>query len=80
MGAAHNASSLGATERLRRYVLDSLAVGRAVDIHCSDSASLRGLIDLGTRFSAQPRITPRACGWDVRIEPNASHFELYNLH
>lgn len=80
MEAAHIAPMRTGTARLRRYVLDSLAVGQSVAVHCTDRASARGVVDLGNRFGAQSAVNRSTRGWEVQIEAGSAHLDLYNLH
>jgi len=80
MDADHIAPSRSETDRLRRYVLDSLAAGQTIAVHCSDRSAAQGFIALGTRFGAQSVATRSANGWQIQITSGPGSLDLYTIH
>lgn len=82
MDAAQNAWTPSASANLRRYVLDSLAIGRSVSIQCSDAASTDTVRALGERIGALHSTRPSRGGWAVRImaSPGLQHFDIFSLN
>ncbi len=85
MDATQNARSFSTDLLLRRYVLDSLAVGRPVSIQTCDDKFAAGLFAIGNQMGA--KITVRhspetADSWIISLESAAGsvHFDLYTMN
>lgn len=84
MDATQTARSFSAGS-LRRYVLDSLAVGQTVSIHTCSSSVAAGLVaignEMGARISVQNSKDPeRSMIISLESAPGSVHFDLYNMN
>lgn len=86
MDATQNARSFSKDSLLRRYVLDSLAVGRSVSVQTSDGKFAAGLFEIGNQMGAKISVCnstdPRNAGVIIKLEsgPGSAHFDLYSMN
>lgn len=85
MGATQNARSFSKDSLLRRYVLDSLAVGHSVSVQTYDGNLAAGLFALGDRMGAKTSVrnsTGPDKSWIIELKSGAgsTHFDLYTMN
>ncbi len=85
MDATQNARSFSKESLLRRYVLDSLAVGRSVSIETCDGRFAAGLFEIGNKMGAKISVrnsTDPGTPWIISFESAAgsAHFDLYTMN
>jgi hypothetical protein len=84
MDATQNARSFSQGS-LRRYVLDTLAVGRSVSIQTSNSDLVAGLVAIGNRLGAKISVV-NASGpgksmiINVESAAGSAYFDLYTMN
>lgn len=82
MDATQNAQSFSQVS-LRRYVLDSLAVGRSLSIQTGNDKLAAGLFKIGNQMGAKVSVrNSDNNSWIIRLEsgPGSTHFDLYTMH
>ncbi len=84
MDATQNARPFSRSS-LRRYVLDSLAVGHSISIQTGNSNLAAGLLAFGNQMGAKISVrnsTDPANSWIIHLESDlgAAHFDLYTMH
>ena len=69
----------------RRYVLDSLAVGRSVSVRTSNTSLIAGLVEIGNQMGARISVANSAGpekSMIISIESagGSNHFDLYTMN
>lgn len=85
MDATQNARSFSNDSRLRRYVLDSLAVGRPVSVQTCNGKLAARLFKIGNQMGARTSVrssTDADKSWIISLESAAGsvHFDLYTMN
>lgn len=84
MDATQTARSFS-TGSLRRYVLDSLAVGHSVSIQTCNGNLAAGLVAIGNEMGARISVknsdgTNKAMVIRLESAGGSAHFDLYTMH
>ncbi len=85
MDATQNARSFSKDARLRRHILDCLAVGHSVSIETCNANLAANLVEIGNKMGAKISVrNSMAPGkpWTVSLDPAAgsTHFDLYTMN